>query len=260
MAKPSAKKKVEFRLHPRVFSSLGSDLVTSDLVAITEIVKNAYDAFADRVDIRLCEDIENGPYLEIQDNGQGMSRETLVNVWCVVATPFRKGTTIVRKGKKTRRVSGEKGLGRLSAARLGDHLEMLTQAKDGPCFRVEVAWDDFSGASDISECVAHVSEVNDDLPFDVSGTLLRITSLRSEWDPERFDELHEHLARLLSPFSGVSDFDIWIHPGGAKGRPTKIETPEFLNRPKYRINGLLKADGELSVEYEFSPIGAGRSA
>jgi hypothetical protein len=63
MAKSSAKKRVNFRLHPRVFDSLGSDLVTSDFVAITELVKNAYDAFADRVDISFYED-EEGPYLE----------------------------------------------------------------------------------------------------------------------------------------------------------------------------------------------------
>ena len=31
--------KIPFRLHPRVFSSLGSDLVTNDVVAIIELVK-----------------------------------------------------------------------------------------------------------------------------------------------------------------------------------------------------------------------------
>ena len=45
--------KIPFRLHPRVFSSLGSDLVTNDVVAIIELVKNSYDANATKVDIRV---------------------------------------------------------------------------------------------------------------------------------------------------------------------------------------------------------------
>lgn len=256
MAKTSEKSRVNFRLHPRVFDSLGSDLVTSDFVAITELVKNAYDAFADQVDISFYEDDE-GPYLEIQDNGQGMTRDTVENVWVVVATPYRKSAPVVRKGKKVRRVSGEKGLGRLSVARLGERLEMLTQNKDGLCIRVEVSWSDFSTASDLSECVAHVSEVREDIPFKTTGTLLRIRLLRSEWTPERFDELEDHLARLLSPFSGVADFDIRLKRLGSEGRPAKIEAPEFLNRPKYRINATLGKDGMLVVNYEFVPIGEG---
>ncbi len=255
MAKASERSRVNFRLHPRVFDSLGSDLVTSDHVAITELVKNAYDAFADRVDISFCED-EDGPYLEILDNGHGMTRETVENVWMVVATPYRKSTPLVRKGKKTRRVSGEKGLGRLSVARLGEHLEMLTQAKEGQCIRIEVAWSDFTTASDLSECVAHVSEVRES-PFDTTGTRLRIRSLRSEWTPERLDELADHLARLLSPFSGVGDFEIRLLRSDSEGRPATIESPEFLNRPKYRVNAELDKDGRMKVNYEFNPVSEG---
>ena len=32
-------KRIPFRLHPRVFASLGSDLVTNDFVAITELAQ-----------------------------------------------------------------------------------------------------------------------------------------------------------------------------------------------------------------------------
>ncbi len=40
--------RIPFKLHPRVFAALGEDLVTSDVVAVIELVKNAYDAFAIR--------------------------------------------------------------------------------------------------------------------------------------------------------------------------------------------------------------------
>lgn len=35
-----------FRIHPRAFKALGADLVTNDVVAIIELVKNSYDAYS----------------------------------------------------------------------------------------------------------------------------------------------------------------------------------------------------------------------
>jgi len=35
------KEMVSWKFHPRVFNSLGADLVTDDIVAIIELVKNA---------------------------------------------------------------------------------------------------------------------------------------------------------------------------------------------------------------------------
>ncbi len=156
-------------------------------------------------------------------------------------------------------MSGEKGLGRLSVARLGGRLEMYTQVEGGTCLKVEVTWADFAAADDLSECVAHVSEFKGDSPFKTSGTLLRIFSLWSEWNTERFDELEEHLARLLSPFSGVDDFQIKLRRSASDGKSAKIDVPEFLNRPKYRISAVVAENGDLTVNYDFTPVGTGTS-
>jgi len=149
--------RVPFQLHPRVFAALGSDLVTNDFVAITELVKNSYDAFADHVDVRFRTDETLGNSIEIQDNGLGMDREAVETVWCVVATPYRVENPVSRKGSKTRRTAGEKGLGRLSMARLGSGLEMLTQAKGQPCLRVEIEWTNLFRASSLDSCVASLA-------------------------------------------------------------------------------------------------------
>ena len=45
--------KIPLKMHPRVFAALGADLVTNDIVAIIELVKNSYDAFASEVRITL---------------------------------------------------------------------------------------------------------------------------------------------------------------------------------------------------------------
>ena len=132
MADTATSKKVEkpkttpvpFRFHPRVFASLGADLVTSDLVAVIELVKNCYDAFATRVDVRFKTATGGKLSLEIEDDGTGMTDDTIRDVWCVVATPFREDNVTASRGDKQRRVSGAKGLGRLSAARLGEAMQV----------------------------------------------------------------------------------------------------------------------------------------
>ena len=100
---------VPFRFHPRVFASLGADLVTSDLVAVIELVKNCYDAFATRVDVRFKTGKDGEISLEIEDDGMGMTDDTIRDVWCVVATPFRLEHATSSRDKKQRRVSGAKG-------------------------------------------------------------------------------------------------------------------------------------------------------
>ena len=77
--------RVAFRFHTRALAALGRDLVTSDVVAVMEPVKNAYDAMATRVEVRIRSGDEdsNGPYIEIADDGHGMDHDTIVNVWCI---------------------------------------------------------------------------------------------------------------------------------------------------------------------------------
>ena len=118
---------VQLRMHPRVFAALGADLVTSDVVAVVELVKNAYDAFAENAWVRLG--MEGGrPYLEVEDDGCGMTRDVITDVWCLVATPYKELHPNASRRGATRRVSGQKGLGRLSVGRLGERLTMSTCA------------------------------------------------------------------------------------------------------------------------------------
>ncbi len=249
MATKTKDNRIPFRLHPRVFAALGSDLVTNDFVAITELVKNSYDAFADRVDVRFRTDETRGDYIEIQDNGFGMDRVAVETVWCVVATPYRVDNPVSRKGNKTRRTAGEKGLGRLSMARLGNRLEMLTQAKGQPCLRVAIEWTGLSRASSLDLCFASIEENDGPSPFKPSGTLHRIYDLQAEWSNERLEELHEHLSRLLSPFSGVEDFAIWLYPKDESVKPAaKIASPDFLKNPKYRLAVTADASGSRYVK------------
>ena len=250
---------IPFKMHPRVFAALGADLVTNDVVAVIELVKNSYDAYATRVDVRFGTDSKEGKYLEIEDNGYGMDRETIRDVWCMVATPFRIENPVSKKGKRVRRAAGEKGLGRLSAARLGNRLEMLTRTSNEPCWRVSVNWSELSSKESIESCFVDIRPMGESIPFKKSGTLMRIYDLKSEWDEDKVSDLRDNLSRLISPFAEIYDFRIFLTPPGSADKSERVEisAPEFLSKPKYAIRGHVDDEGAVHAKYEFSPIRAG---
>lgn len=250
--------RIPFRIHPRVFSALGADLVTNDVVAVIELVKNSYDAFARNVWLRFCDDPSNGAFLEIEDDGDGMTRKIIEEVWCLVATPFKEQNPIVKSGKKVRRVAGEKGLGRLSASRLGGRLHMVTQAPGHPCWEVNVNWSHISDGDDLSESFAECRQYPGDTPFKESGTRLRIYDLKRLWDDNRVSDLEDNLARLISPFSDLDDFDIFLSGFGEHDvAEVRIESPDFLSMPKYSIRGTVDRKGAIKGTYRFTPISQG---
>src|SRR5688572_27776876 len=87
-ASASTGEPLPFHIHPRAFKSLGADLVTNDVVAIIELVKNAYDAYATEVEVRFREG-DGAQILEVEDNGSGMDRDVIEEAWSIVATPYR---------------------------------------------------------------------------------------------------------------------------------------------------------------------------
>ena len=252
----TASDKVPFRVHPRVFSALGADLVTNDVVAVIELVKNSYDALAHQVQVKFQMDEEGAPYLEIVDDGIGMTREIIEESWCTVATPHKTMHPSVRKGKQVRRVVGNKGLGRLSAARLGNRLVMRTQALGSPCWEVTANWPQIAETDDISMSTVTCRELSEPSPFIESGTSVRILDLREQWDEDRIQELAENLGRLLSPFAKQEEFNITLTEFNHT-TPLDIEAPRFLSEPKYSIKGTVDARGNVVGTYGFSPIGAG---
>ncbi|MDQ1612123.1 MAG: hypothetical protein QOG00_2054 [Pyrinomonadaceae bacterium] len=259
--KPNSKSQsIPFRLHPRVFASLGSELVTNDVVAIIELVKNSYDALATRVDVRL-QRIESTDkmFIEIEDNGTGMNRSIIENVWCVVATPYRLEVPFSEPGSKSRRASGAKGLGRLSAARLGSKLELITKSNKEPCWHVNLAWEDLANANNLAACNVELQECTDDNQIKHTGTIVRIHELNTEWDDARMNDLREQLSRLISPFFKMEDFKIWLTLPEEEAEPLEVRPPDFLSKPPYLIKGQVNKFGFVKGTYRYSDSEEGRS-
>jgi hypothetical protein len=114
------------RPRARILRTFGDELSSNETVAVIELVKNAYDADATQVLVRFQGPLEIGQgRVEVMNNGQGMSLETMQTTWMEPATLFRKRQQ--RSEKYGRRVLGEKGIGRFAASRLANKLEVVTR-------------------------------------------------------------------------------------------------------------------------------------
>lgn len=252
-----AKSRLAFRFHPRALAALGRDLVTNDVVAVMELVKNSYDAMATHVDVRIHSGEEDtaGPYIEVADDGLGMDYDTIVDVWCVVATPFRQRRPISTIGRRARPVTGEKGLGRLSAARLGRTLDVITRTADGPVLQFSLDWEEMQEADDLADAAFEVSQLTPEAFNGEHGTRLWIGSLRSIWNENEIDDLRRDLARLVSPFATGEDFSVSLHVTGHEDETAlQITAPEFMSEPKYAISGHVDADGTIHARYRYRPV------
>ena len=123
-----------------------------------------------------------------------------------------------------------------------------------------VDWPALAKAENISTCGLELSACPSTGSFQKTGTLVRISELRSEWDEERLEDLSDQLSRLVSPFEEVGDFEIWLTLPGKDAKPTRVVAPEFIAHPPYCIQGRVDKTGRLEARYDYSGTKKRRTA
>ncbi|KQN82922.1 hypothetical protein ASE90_09140 [Sphingomonas sp. Leaf67] len=148
--------------------------------------------------------------IDVDDDGTGMSEATLERVYLTIGTGERARERDLQasrppvEGEEDHVILGEKGLGRLSAMRLGDSMEVITATAADPTWNVlNINWNDFADAGDEDISSIDVKpEVGAKKDADRHGTLVRVTALTSVWTYDKLDALaREHFSKLVDPFS-----------------------------------------------------------
>jgi HSP90 family molecular chaperone len=122
-----------FTVDSALLSELGEKLVETAHIALVELVKNAYDADATLVTVRIVPDPPDGPQVHVVDNGLGMAFRDVENYWMRIATTHKLADQVSPRYGRPR--TGSKGIGRFSCRRLGTRLKLLTTAAlDDSCF------------------------------------------------------------------------------------------------------------------------------
>ncbi|MGU1973152.1 HAMP domain-containing sensor histidine kinase [Pseudomonas aeruginosa] len=267
-----------FTFKARVLLELGAELISSDAVALYELVKNAIDAGSPDVEIsfvitmqrsafdelneildaesseeevlssfrsgvdrliekdapedvrgafyealgvpesiedartRLAEAYFNTNKIVIRDSGHGMTIEALHKCYLTVGTPMRvlerqtrtKSSAGISMGAP---ILGEKGIGRLSAMRLGHYVFLETAVRDEPEWKyLCLDWRKiFANPNLDAEAIDYepcVGEVKADPGF--SGTVLTIKDLQSDWSLEKLSALiNTEMAKMANPFDSA---------------------------------------------------------
>lgn len=251
--------KMKYKISSRATILLGRESVSKVDGAIIELIKNTYDADASICFI--CFNIENDE-IYILDNGTGMTKEVIEECWMTIGTDNKKQKY---KSQKKRIRSGEKGIGRFALDRLGNKCEMYTANKvDGRLILWVNDWrkfeqegkmlDDIEADFNYLNCnfkdiipkeilnsidnLNSKRDVNNKVKLE-SGTLLKISGLRDQWNEKSINNITNSMGFLLPP-SEQKDYTLCIQKN-LKDSYEVIEN-EVSQEYDYKLNA--KFDGE----------------
>lgn len=243
--------KVNFKVDLNLLLELGEELISKDEIAVSELVKNSYDADATVVEVS----IQNGS-ITIADNGNGMNMDTVQNSWLVIGTSFKRRNT---KSPMGRRVLGEKGIGRLSAFRLGNSLLMKTRSEGNDLIELAMSIPERASINRSDSQTTSIDSFTSDLstkPSEIifphsnsNGTILIISNLRGAWNQDKVTEVKKLLSRLVHPFDvSISNFSISLFFEGVQ---QPLDPPEQLMNPHYSIDVRVSDEGLYSGEVKY---------
>jgi signal transduction histidine kinase len=233
------KKTLKIRPYARLLTMLGEQLIKNEQIALAELIKNAYDADADWVKVSFVDFLEKEGRLEIldsskiiiEDNGSGMTLDTIEKSWMNPATPNKKAE-IGQERKtplKSRVIQGEKGIGRFAILKLGRKIAITTRVrgnKEEYVIDYDLsAYDDDFLTIDGKEKELYI----DDISINVysqsaiqiinktvtinsqkftdnnSGTRIEISNLKGEWSRKKVEEVSKESQKLQSIFDKIFD-------------------------------------------------------
>lgn len=254
-----------FRPRARLIKTIGEELISNDNVAITELVKNSYDAVSPIVEITFDGIVEKkdvvrrngrkdvkteelcigrkGASITIYDEGFGMDFETIKSAWMEPATNYKKKA---ENQNPYRKFAGEKGIGRFASAKLSSKLELVSRQLGKDETVVYFDWDDFSNEEQYLDRVKVKWLIRPAKEIRTKGTILKLTELNDDWPESKISDLRVALSRLLNPIVPTEDFLISLNlPNDFNPSLSGlIERPETLNKPNYYIKGNILASGE----------------
>lgn len=190
------------------------------------------------------EEIDALNQVTVSDTGSGMSLEQLETVFLVLGTKSRKEEvdTAFEDGVSEAPYLGEKGIGRLSAMRLGDRLTVRTAREEDETFNIlDIDWTDFEDPQKMIEDVTIEPRVGGEKPQpDYSGTDIRVRRLKANWDRNRVERL------------AVDDFSLLANPIGKpkRHRIAIFWNGERINFARLDKNFLSHAHATLKGEYK----------
>lgn len=187
---------VRFSVDAGIINRLGKELVGRHETAVSELVKNSYDADTTEVKLIFKDASQPGGTLIIEDDGHGMTRHQLIDGFMRLSSSDKIHNPISPKYERTR--AGRKGIGRFATQRLGNKLTIITQtvgSENAICIKID--WNSFETDKDLSTITNSIEYVPKQKE---EGTDLIIEDLREGWSDTMIKRVYRYTADLLQPF------------------------------------------------------------
>lgn len=259
-----------FSVDSALLRELGEKLVSSVHVALTELVKNAYDADATNVEVSISPSSKGGPTITIIDDGTGMTLEQVKAYWMRIGTTNKEIHPLSELYGRPR--TGRKGVGRFACRRLGTQLELETTGielgKDGPKQFVTTSvvfdWKKFETGESVESvvCKGVTQSSTDPRP---TGTKLVISYAEAdEWKQKGFDYLRRQLA-LMAANGGIKRKGFREDPGfvvrltgpGTGGQASDLRE-QIINGSWGTLEGEIEKDGRALFTLHAAGLGGKR--
>lgn len=232
---------VRFSVDAGIINRLGKELVSKHDTAVSELVKNAYDADAKNVKL-LFKDVEHiGGTLIIDDDGEGMTKEKLIDGFMRLSSGDKVHNPVSIKYK--RRKAGKKGIGRFATQRLGQKLIIITQTTNSTyAYKLAIDWDNFELNNNV-EFIENKIEMIEKIK--THGTVLIIEKLRDVWPDVAIEKAYQYVSDLLQPFPlSVEGKSLNLDPG-FKVECTKLANDQYITIANEEISYFDNALGEI---------------
>ncbi|WP_369128315.1 sensor histidine kinase [Klebsiella variicola] len=244
-----------FDLSPRVPLQLGRESIANSTTAVTELVKNSYDADASKVSIKTFKLDKPISVMVIEDDGNGMDPETLISSWLKIGTDNK---VYDKKSLNGRVLTGAKGLGRLGIDRLCRRLILQTKTtKSDHLLQLDIDWKKYEVRDksffDIKHNVFTVDYPSEDKYGQIlprgHGTRMILLGLKDDWAGYLYKDLAKELRLLVSPFFANDEFKIEMATDFDESQ--NLNSSEILDYSRWSAEASVNEDGSISAEYRY---------
>ncbi|MBC1316914.1 sensor histidine kinase [Listeria booriae] len=174
------KQRLNYVIEDKILAELlGEQNFSTKESAILELVKNAYDANATKVEL-ILKKTNQGNCLIINDDGEGMDEPIIKKAWMHVGKTSRG----YENQENSRVYAGAKGIGRFALARLGEEVELQSKRAGAESIVWKTNW---------RESVLEIKEntIN-------QGTTFYISRLRDKWSRRTLNPLVSYLSKVYN--------------------------------------------------------------
>lgn len=219
--------KGKFTISPHVVRQLGAELVTDQVTALMELIKNSYDADATYVKVTIntkdtyAEPVLYYPshrgYIIVEDNGCGMDEDTITNSWLTISYSNKRAVNGVKQiSKKGRTPLGDKGLGRLSTQRLANICEIMSKPEGKDAVHAGFDWRSFDSATSFSDVDVPIESFEWKKDHGTKLLLLDLIDVSNSWSEEGLARFKAMLCQLVSPYSELRPFKVYVSVDGER--------------------------------------------